>query len=152
MLPVMDRNFNIVVADDDLDDQYLIRQALVETGIEHHLVFLTNGLQLMDFLLKKGEYFENPGVYPDMVLLDLNMPLLDGYGALTQIRSHQALKDLPVYVLSTSRFEYDNARSRELGANDFFTKPNRLHELKDIVKNICIQTAQNIVNTRRGQV
>lgn len=139
----MDDKFYIVVADDDLDDQYLIKQAVIETGIDHRIVFLANGLQLMDLLLKKGIYSESEDNIPDLILLDLNMPLLDGYGALTQIRSHSALKDVPVYVLSTSRFEYDNNKSKQLGANDFFTKPNSLPELRAIIRNVCIQTIES---------
>ncbi|MES2681562.1 MAG: response regulator [Bacteroidota bacterium] len=138
----MENTFYIVVADDDLDDQYLIKQAVLETGINHHITFLSNGLQLMDLLLKKGEYSETDQRQPDLIFLDLNMPLLDGYGALTQIRSNLIFKDLPIYVLSTSRFEYDNNRSKQLGANDFFTKPTRLPELKDLVKNICLRTVE----------
>ncbi len=136
----MESILHIVVADDDLDDQYLIRQAVMETGIPHQISFLSNGLQLMNLLLKKGDFADSTDEQPDLVILDLNMPLLDGYGALTQIRANILLKDLPVFVLSTSRFEYDNNRSKQLGANDFFTKPTRIPELKEIIKNICLRT------------
>lgn len=145
----MNRNFYIVVADDDLDDQYLIKQAVAETGIAHQIIFLSNGLQLMELLLKKGSYADTNDEHPDLILLDLNMPLLDGYGALAQIRINFSPKELPVYVLSTSRFEYDKNKSKELGANDFFTKPDRLPALKDIIKNICFQTLEGVERLKK---
>ncbi|HOZ86390.1 MAG TPA: response regulator [Bacteroidia bacterium] len=94
--------------------------------------------------MKRGEFSETDQGQPDLIFLDLNMPLLDGYGALTQIRSNLMFKDLPIYVLSTSGFEYDHKKSKQLGANDFFTKPTRLPELKDIIKNICLHTIETL--------
>src|SRR5687767_6089268 len=102
-----EKSFLIVIADDDLDDQYIIQQAIKETMIPHHILLVKNGLELIDLLQKRGAYQETALDKPDMIIMDLNMPLLDGYGVLKQIKADDNLKDIPVYVLSTSRFEYD---------------------------------------------
>jgi CheY-like chemotaxis protein len=137
-----DKNFLIVIADDDLDDQYIIQQAINETGLPHQVVLLKNGLELMDLLMKRGNYTESRTEKPDLIIMDLNMPLLDGYGVLRQMKASEELKDIPVYVLSTSRFEYDKHKSLDYGANDFFSKPYHFDDLKVIIRDICSKTLE----------
>jgi CheY-like chemotaxis protein len=143
------KSFLIIIADDDRDDQYIIQQALKETKLKHHLVFVSNGLELVDYLLGKND--QNPAASkPDLILMDLNMPLLDGYGVLEQVRSNNDLKDIPVYILSTSRFDYDKEKSLKLGATDFFSKPYQFEELKLIIKDICAKTLVPLVSGSQG--
>jgi two-component system response regulator len=136
----MERNFSIIIADDDKDDQYIIQQALKETKLSHDLVFMSNGLELIDYLFGKGATKKQENTRPDLILMDLNMPLLDGYGVLEQVKSHTDFKDIPVYILSTSRFDYDKQKSLQLGAADFFSKPYQFEDLKVIIKDICVKT------------
>jgi CheY-like chemotaxis protein len=133
--------FNIVIADDDIDDQHVIKQAIAETNISYKTFIVNNGLELMDMLLSKGKYENQGPLMPQLIIMDLNMPLLDGYGVLTRLKSNNDLKNIPVYMLSTSRFEYDKQKSVELGAIDFFSKPYQFEELKNIIREICTKTA-----------
>jgi CheY-like chemotaxis protein len=127
------KDISIVIADDDLDDHYFLTQAIKQVNIQYNCTSVYNGLELMDLLLKKG-------AVPDLIILDLNMPLLDGFGALEQIRANKKLKDIPIYILSTTHFEYDINKSKELGANDFYSKPYHYDKLKDIVDDIFSKT------------
>jgi CheY-like chemotaxis protein len=134
-----DRNFRIIVADDDDDDQYLIEQALRETLKSHSLKTVNNGLELVDLLFNGEDQFEDG--LPDFILLDLNMPLLDGFSVLEQVRSNEFTKKIPVYVLTTSRFETDRKKSHEMGANGFYSKPYQFEQLKGIIRSICAANA-----------
>jgi len=125
--------FTIIVADDDSDDQYFIDQALKELEFPYTLKAVFNGLQLLDHL-KGGDRASDR---PDFIILDLNMPLLDGYGVLDQIKNDPQLKDIPVFVLSTSRFDHDARKTQSMGAAHFYSKPYRFEELKEIVREIC---------------
>lgn len=125
------------MADDDPDDQYLIKKAFEESEIPHSFVSLNNGLQLMDMLLCRGSFAEAAGPLPDCILLDVNMPLLDGFETLSLIKNDQLLKNIPIFILSTSRSEGDRAKAVELGATGFYIKPAKFVTLKNIVSEIC---------------
>jgi two-component system, response regulator len=129
--------YSIVIADDDADDQFLIQKAIKEVNSEYRYETVANGLQLMELLLRKGRYENAPVFKPDIILLDINMPILDGFSALEQIRSHEKLKNIPTYILSTSRSEIDVFKSNKLGANAFYSKPNQFSQLKNIIVEIC---------------
>jgi CheY-like chemotaxis protein len=131
----------VVIADDDMDDQFLITRAIEETGVAHSIHIVQNGLELINYLFRTDRPDEVKH-QPDLVVMDLNMPLVDGFGALTRIRGNVAFRDVPIYVLSTSRFEYDKVRSRELGATDFFIKPYNFAGLKNIVRDIFTRTVK----------
>jgi CheY-like chemotaxis protein len=115
----------ILICDDDEDDRLLTQQALEVAHISSALRFVEDGEQLLDYLYRRGafsgETAEAPR--PGLILLDLNMPKLDGREALKTIKEDETLCDIPVVVLSTSRLDQDIARSYELGVNSFITKP-----------------------------
>jgi len=102
----------------------LTRRALQEDVIRTTLYVVSDGEEAMDFLLRRGDY-DKPAAAPrpDLLLLDLNMPKLDGRQVLQQIRKDEGLRSLPVVVLTTSKQEEDIIRSYELGCNSFITKP-----------------------------
>ena len=129
--------FKVIIADDDLDDHYIIKQAFDDVCPSFSCLSVFNGIEL----LEKMNAQQNESFNPDLVLMDLNMPLLNGLGALAQIRQNEALKKIPVYMLSTSRFDYDKTKALELGADDFFTKPNKYSELRDIIRTIYSRVA-----------
>ena len=114
----------ILLAEDDPGDQELIRRALQSHERAARLIVVSDGEAAMDYLLQRGCY-EDPDMAPrpDLLLLDLNMPKLDGRQVLAQIRAEPSLRRLPVVVLTTSRQEEDIDRSYELGCNSFVTKP-----------------------------
>lgn len=113
----------ILMADDDDDDYVLTEKALKESKLLNTLIRVKDGEELMDYLLKKGEYENAPTVRPGVILLDLNMPRKDGREALRDIKSDESLKDIPVVVFTTSKAEEDIYRSYQLGVNSFITKP-----------------------------
>ncbi len=115
----------ILICDDDEDDRMLTQQALENAHISNNLRFVEDGEQLLDYLYQRGEYSGETGKAPrpGLILLDLNMPKMDGREALKVIKGDKTLHDIPVVVLSTSGFDQDIVRSYELGVNSFITKP-----------------------------
>ena len=115
----------ILVCDDDEDDRTLTRQALEDAHIANEVRFVEDGEMLMDYLHQRGAYAGENGLAPrpGLILLDLNMPKMDGREALKLIKSVPAFHDIPVVVLSTSAHTSDIARSYQLGVNSYITKP-----------------------------
>ncbi len=114
----------ILLAEDDDDDYLLTQQALQENHVINHLHRVVDGVELMEYLQRKGTHAERRGgQQPSLILLDLNMPRKDGREALREIKSDPLLRRIPVVVLTTSRAEEDVIRSYELGVNSFITKP-----------------------------
>ncbi len=114
----------ILMADDDKDDRLLTQKALEQNNIANPFITVEDGEELMDYLKRKGKY-SDPATSPRpcFILLDLNMPRMDGRKALLFVKSDPDLKKIPVVVLSTSSAEEDILRSYNLGANSFITKP-----------------------------
>ncbi|MEZ0483156.1 response regulator [Fibrella aquatica] len=112
----------IFVAEDDEDDQFLLKTAFASTGMSCDLVFFTNGEELINQLASSAQR-------PTLVLLDLNMPIMDGFQTLSHLRAHDAYKTMPVLVLTTSSQREDVTRAYSLGANSFITKPNQYADL-----------------------
>jgi CheY-like chemotaxis protein len=115
----------ILICDDDEDDRLLTKQALEDAHISNDLRFVDDGEQLLDYLYQRGAYAGEMGKAPrpGLILLDLNMPKVDGREALKVIKGDKTLHDIPVVVLSTSRLDQDIVRSYQLGVNSFITKP-----------------------------
>jgi len=115
----------ILICDDDEDDRGLTKQALEDAHISNALCFVEDGDELLDYLYQRGAYAGENGLAPrpGLILLDLNMPKLDGREALHIIKSDTALRDIPIVVLSTSSSDEDIVRSYQLGVNSFITKP-----------------------------
>jgi CheY-like chemotaxis protein len=118
------RPITILVADDDPDDRLMIKEALEEARLANGIEFVEDGVELMDYLHRRGNHADRSGpTVPGLLLLDLNMPRKDGREALEEIRADSNLKRLPVIVLTTSAAEEDIFRTYDLGANSFITKP-----------------------------
>ncbi|MDX1588563.1 MAG: response regulator [Oleiphilaceae bacterium] len=120
----------ILMADDDAMDRTLTQEAFLEAGLTGPLYFVEDGEQLLHYLRGEGPYgdrqrFPMPGV----VLLDLNMPRLDGWGCLKAIRHDPSLKHLPVVVMTTSTQAEEVMRSYRLGASSFLCKPLEFDQL-----------------------
>ena len=115
----------ILICDDDEEDRMLTQQALEGAHIANNVRFVEDGEQLLDYLYQRGEYAGETGMAPrpGLILLDLNMPKMDGREALKVIKGDKTLHDIPVVVLSTSGFDQDIVRSYQLGVNSFITKP-----------------------------
>jgi CheY-like chemotaxis protein len=118
------RPITILYADDDPEDRLLIKEAWQESRLANELHFVENGEELMDYLRRQGKY-ESLGntPLPGMILLDLNMPKMDGREALQQIKSDPKLRLIPTVVLTTSKAEEDVFKAYDLGVNSFIVKP-----------------------------
>jgi len=114
----------ILIADDDADDRVLARDALIESRVLNTVKFVEDGQELLDYLYRRGKYVD-PASSPTatIVLVDLNMPRVDGRTAIAAIKSDPSLRHIPITVLTTSRAEEDIFRSYSAGVNSYITKP-----------------------------
>ena len=119
----------ILSAEDDLDDQLLIKSAVKAADINASVHFVSDGLALIKSL---GEQYD--GNLPDVLLLDLNMPVMDGLEVLKVLRAREDIADLPIVILTTSSNQNDIDRCYNLGANSFITKPTSFKGFVEIVK------------------
>jgi CheY-like chemotaxis protein len=127
----------ILIADDDSDDQEMIRDALKESHLLNELFFVQNGEELLDFLNNKQNYTDSKKFpQPGLILLDLNMPRMDGREALRKIKSDPNLRRIPVVVLTTSEAEEDVFKTYNLGVNSFITKPVTFDGLVRVMSDI----------------
>ena len=114
----------ILMADDDEDDRLLARDALDESRLINDVRFVTDGVELLDYLRRTGAYTDpETSPRPSVILLDLNMPRMDGREALEEIKRDPELRRIPIVVMTTSEAEEDILRSYDLGAASFITKP-----------------------------
>lgn len=125
----------ILVADDDEDDRLMTRDALRDVRLHNDLRFVIDGVDLMDYLTRQGRHSDPAdSPRPGLILLDLNMPRMDGREALAKIKDDPELRAIPVIVLTTSKAEEDIVRSYDLGVNSFITKPVTFLGLVDVMK------------------
>lgn len=119
---------HILIAEDSEFDQLIIRRAFQEAGVEARLGFVADGEELLSELRRLAN--DPSDVMPSLVLLDLNMPRLDGRRALQAVRNDESIRHLPVVVFSTSDSRRDILDAYRLGANLYVVKPV---EFKDLV-------------------
>lgn len=128
---------SILIVDDDVEDCQMIREALSESRLLNEVEFLHDGEQLLAYLNQRhGESIQDGNMLPGLILLDLNMPRMDGREALREIKKHPHLQLIPIIVLTTSQAEEDIVRSYNLGANSFITKPIEFHSLVQVMRDI----------------
>ncbi len=132
-----DHLFTFLMVDDDPDDRMMFKEACDEVRLRNPVEFLENGEQLVDYLNRKGPYAALEGTpLPGIILLDLNMPLMDGREALETIKASAALRHIPIIVLTTSKSEDDILSSYGLGASSYIVKPVSLDRLMRVVNSI----------------
>jgi CheY-like chemotaxis protein len=124
----------ILMADDDEDDILLTQKALQKGKLLNTLYSVRDGEELLDYLLRRGAFTDEPAPRPGIILLDLNMPKKDGREALREIKAHAELKDIPIVIFSTSKAEEDIYRSYQLGVNSFITKPVTFEALIEVMQ------------------
>ncbi len=123
------------MADDDNDDKMLFKYAFEQGTNLSDLKFVSDGVELFEYL-EKCLYQNNGGLLPSIILLDLNMPRMDGKETLRLLKTNAELKKIPVIIFSTSNAERDVALSYELGANSYVIKPSSLSKLIHFAANI----------------
>ena len=115
---------DILLVEDNPDDVELTRLAFDEAQVANRLVAVGDGAEALDYLFARGRYADrNPDELPSIVLLDLNLPKVDGREVLQAIRSNDATRTLPVIVLTTSTEPFDVEASYALGVNSYIQKP-----------------------------
>lgn len=128
---------HILIADDDQDDCLMTREAFAECRVSNPLHFVHDGEALLDYLRRRAPYDDEERYpLPGLILLDLNMPRMDGREALQAIKSDPVLRGIPVVVLTTSSAEEDILRSYNMGSNSFITKPVTYTGLIEVVKTL----------------
>jgi len=128
----------ILMADDDEDDRLMAKEALEEARICNEMRFVEDGVELLDYLKRRGQYADpEKSPFPGLILLDLNMPRMDGREALKEIKSDPELRRIPVVVLTTSKAEEDILKTYDLGVNSFITKPVTFEGLVQVMKTLA---------------
>jgi CheY-like chemotaxis protein len=126
----MSQSSTILLADDNPDEVFLVRQALKEAGLSHDLVIVTDGDEALHYLMGQGKYVDRQRFpLPALLLLDLEMPVLNGFELLSRLRRNPEFKELPIVVFTNSSQSPDVTRSYRLGANSFLTKPSDIKQL-----------------------
>jgi CheY-like chemotaxis protein len=137
LMKYLKKQLTILMADDDQDDCLLIKEAFLESSLTNTLRFVEDGEALLDYLFRRGKYADELQFpYPDLILLDLNMPKKDGREALREIKSHPDFRRIPIVILTTSKEEEDIHKSYTLGANSFITKPVSFQGLVEMVRSL----------------
>lgn len=124
----------ILLVEDNPGDVRLTRESLYDARIHNNMIVASDGLEAMACLRREGEYGD--ATRPDLILLDLNLPRMNGFEVLNEIKEDPHLKRIPVVVLTTSQAEQDIIQSYNLYANAYVTKPVDLEQFVRVLKSI----------------
>ena len=124
----------VLLVEDSPGDVRLPREALAEARIPNHMHVASDGVEAMAFLKKEGAFADAPR--PDFILLDLNLPKMDGREVLAHVKEDDSLMTIPTVILPTSEAEADIVRSYQLQASAFLTKPVQLAAFENLVKSL----------------
>jgi two-component system, chemotaxis family, response regulator Rcp1 len=132
--PSAGRAIEILLVEDNPGDVRLTIEGLNEGKVRNNLHVARDGVEALEFLRHQGRFAD--AVRPDLILLDLNLPRMDGREVLAHVKSDPLLKTIPIVVLTTSRAERDILNSYELQANCYITKPVDLEQFMNVIKSI----------------
>ena len=124
----------VLLVEDSPGDVRLTKEAFHAANVSIHLHVACDGLEAMDFLRREGVHAKAPR--PDIILLDLNLPKMDGREVLARIKEDANLRTIPTVILTTSDAEPDIVRSYQLQANCYLSKPVQLEAFENLVKSI----------------
>ena len=130
----MSRPMEILLVEDNPGDVRLTKEALKEGKVSNSLNVVVNGIEALAFLRQEGEYTSSPR--PDLILLDLNLPLKNGHEVLRELKSDPIMRRIPVIVLTTSSAEQDILSTYDLHANCYITKPVDLDQFMKVIQSI----------------
>jgi CheY-like chemotaxis protein len=128
------RQIEVLLVEDDPGDVLMTKEAFEDYKLSNRLHVVTDGVEAMEFVRRTGEHTDAPR--PDLVLLDLNLPRMDGREVLQAIKSDPELASIPVVILTTSEAEEDVLRSYSLHANAYVTKPVDFDRFIQVVRQI----------------
>ena len=126
----------ILLVEDNRDDEELTLLTLEEHHIIEDVKVVRDGVEALDYLFSTGTYAHQNLSLPQMILLDVKLPKVDGIEVLARVKSDVRTRKIPVVILTSSREEPDIQRSYELGANSYVVKPVDFDEFKDAIKRI----------------
>lgn len=127
----------ILMADDDDDDRLLTRDALRTSRVTNNFLCVQDGIELLQYLQREGKFSDNENYpMPSIILLDLNMPRMDGREVLALIKANPELRSIPVIILTTSKAEEDMLQGYDLGAASYITKPVTFNKLVALMKSL----------------
>ena len=135
--------FQVLLVEDDPADAGLAKRAIREGNIPCDVHHVKDGVEALEFLRRRGERFA-AAPRPDLILLDLNMPRMDGREALAALKGDPELKSIPVVVLTTSDVEQDVEASYLRGANSFITKPMSMQDFVDVIGQVSTYWLQAV--------
>lgn len=125
---------DILLVEDNYDDILLTKEVLIEAKVKNTLNVVEDGEEAIQYLLQEGDHVN--AKRPDLILLDLNLPLKDGREVLMEIKENSVLKHIPVVILTTSQAEEDIMNMYEHHANAYITKPVDFNQFIDVIKSI----------------
>ena len=125
----MTRKYRIIITDDDDDDRLLFKSVFDSSWLDCEVAFAGDGVELLDHL-------ENTRQLPSLIFLDLNMPRMDGFATLIELRSNPAYRSIPVIIFTTSSLPEHITRCYQLGANTYLTKPPGYQQLTNLINQI----------------
>jgi CheY-like chemotaxis protein len=125
---------HVLLVEDDPGDVLITREAFAENKVRNYLSVVNDGVKALQFLRREADYANAPR--PDLILLDLNLPRMDGHEVLANIKSDADLQRIPVVILTTSDAEEDVLRSYDLHANAYVTKPVDFERFLGVVRQI----------------
>ena len=135
----------ILLAEDQPEDVILLRLALETAGLPNPLFSVCDGQDAVDYLNGNGPYADRETYpLPSLLLLDLKMPIMDGFEVLTWLQSSPRFDDIVIVVLSSSNIEIDVQRAKRLGADDYQIKPNNHSDLVKIMRELHVRWLSSI--------
>jgi two-component system response regulator len=127
----------ILMADDDPDDRAMTAEAFAEAKLANELRFVEDGAELLDYLFRRGKYVDPASSpRPGIILLDLNMPRVDGREALAQLKADPRFRTIRVIILTTLKAEEDILRTYNLSAASYITKPVTFESLVEVIRTL----------------
>lgn len=130
------QKITILLAEDDPGHARLIEKNLRRANIKNEIHFATNGQEALNYLFCEGEYADNHHPSSLVVLLDLNMPVLDGYQVLARMKTDERTKHIPVIILTTTDDPHEVNRCYELGCNIYITKPVDYEQFAEAIRKL----------------
>jgi CheY-like chemotaxis protein len=128
------QKLHVLLVEDSDADAMLIKRSFTSSDLSCSLYWLKDGESAIAYLERRGQYKQ--AIRPDLIILDLNLPRLDGREVLHRVKNNSALKRIPVVVMSTSNSEQDISRSYDLNANCYIVKPFDVHDFLRVTSSI----------------
>lgn len=131
-----DRHF-IFLVEDNADDEALTLRALKKNNISNEVIVARDGAEALDLLFARGKFSDrDPSILPQVMLLDLNLPKIDGLNVLKQLRSNDRTKLIPVVILTSSKEDQDIIEGYSLGANSYVRKPVDFNDFSEAIRQL----------------